>query len=261
MEGWTIVAICYPRCRGARAIILRMARTETGSALQRFGRKMQALLGVTVVRGTSYDVGLYDALRSLRTWTPEDRIFDVGANEGRTVLRLARELPAPQIFAFEPTRRTYEVLRSQTAHLENVRPYRLAFFRSDADATSPALEDTAAVEPIDVTNIDDFAATHATAHLALLRVDVRSGGLEVLRGAERMLSKGLVNIVQVEIGFFGSESHGSFDALRSYLAGFDVFLYGIYDQRRGRPVAEWTAPTPELLVGCDVLFVSARAPW
>lgn len=55
-----------------------------------------------------YAAQTFEQLARLRRWSREDVILDVGANDGRTILRWRRHLPAPaRVIAFEPVRETY----------------------------------------------------------------------------------------------------------------------------------------------------------
>ncbi len=89
--------------------------------------------------------------------------------------------------------------------------------------------------------------------------------LEVLRGAEQTLRGARVSVIDVEAGFSApGKKQPSLQEFQTYLREFDYYLYGIYNQCRGRRLspdrrrANGEPSSPEILVYCDALFVSAR---
>jgi len=49
---------------------------------------MEAKFGVQIHRDPHFCTDIFYAVRKLREWSANDVIFDVGANDGRTVLQL-----------------------------------------------------------------------------------------------------------------------------------------------------------------------------
>ncbi len=124
---------------------------------------------------------LYETLRGLRPWSSQDVVFDVGANDGRTILRLERHLPSPRIFAFEPVSTTFRTLTERTAHLENVRPFQLAL-GAESGQRDMYLNERAALnslypewgawdrtEAVEMTTVDRFVAQQDLEHVHLLK--------------------------------------------------------------------------------------------
>lgn len=222
----------------------------------------------------SYDRRLYQALRDLRAWSPDDVVFDVGANDGRTVLRLLAHLPAPRILAFEPVAATFGVLQARTAGLEMVRCLPLAL-GAQAGRREIFLNESAAVhslepgwgtatgtETIEMSTVDRIAAQEGIARIALLKIDAEGHDLEVLKGAEQALRDGRVGIVMAEVGFSApGKKQPGLEAFQELLRPFGYHLHGLHNQSRaplsrrlGRPAREGE---PEILVYADALFVGA----
>lgn len=225
-------------------------------------------------QGPAYDRRLYAALHELRAWTPGDIVFDVGANDGRTVQRLQEHLPSPRILAFEPVMSTFQVLTERTAGLANVRCFRLAL-GAEAGRREIFLNESAAVnsldpgwgastgtEAIEMTTVDHIVAQEGIAHIDLLKIDAEGHDLEVLKGAQAALRQARVRIIMVEVGFSTpGKQQPNLEAFQALLWPFDYHLYGIYNQSRARLSRRLGRPAggadPEVLVYADALFVSA----
>jgi len=234
--------------------------------------------GVTISRTPPPPVNQHAdaALRQLRRWSSDDVVFDVGANDGRTILRLQHQLSSPRFYAFEPVSSTYRTLVERTAHLPNVRAFHLALgaapgtgtiYLSDIhamDSFSPAW--TAAptgTETVAVATIDEVLDTERIDFVDFLKIDTEGYELEVLTGAERALRDSRIGIVQVEVGVDQMDrSFLPLEAARAHMAARGYFLYGIYNQCRTPAVtpAGWPEDAargyrPEVLAYCDALFI------
>jgi FkbM family methyltransferase len=93
-------------------------------------------------------------------------------------------------------------------------------------------DEVVTTEKVQVATLDDFAAEFLVDdRIDLLKIDAEGFDLEVLRGAEQLLSAGRILFVLVETGFHpGDDRHPLFDAIRDFLAPYDFRLFGIYDQ-------------------------------
>ena len=213
----------------------------------------------------------YPELRRLRSWSPSDVVFDVGANDGRSALRLQKHLPPHTTFAFEPVAATYQTLVERTRHLERVRCFPLALgaergqetmYISELDVMnsfSAGWSEAVGTETVEVATVDSVMAEHGVDFVHLLKVDAEGHDLEVLKGAEGALSGSRIGIIQVEVRFDkpGLDLH----AFRSYLDPMGYRLYGIYNLARAqaRLPAAWPDQrgfkAPRLLAYCDAVFV------
>jgi FkbM family methyltransferase len=237
-------------------------------------------LGVTISRTPPLPWNQHAdaALRQLRSWAPEDVVFDVGANDGRTILRLQHQLARPRIFAFEPVASTYRSLVERTAQLPNVRTFRLALGASAGtgtmylndihamDSFSPAWTPAAAgTETVPLSTVDEVMNAEKVDFVHFLKIDTEGYELEVLRGAERALGESRVGIVQVEVGVDQIDRPFlPLERARAHMADRGYFLYGVYNQCRTRaaPPAGWRPDAagsyrPEVLAYCDALFIRA----
>lgn len=230
-----------------------------------------------------YDLHLYDAIHDLRAWSPGDVVFDVGANDGRTVFRLMRHLPSPRIVAFEPVESTYRTLCEQTAGLEGVEAHRLALGSAAGRRTihlngravlasfeagwGEAHGQPAAAGPeteeVEVATVDGFAAVRGFEHIHLLKVDTEGHDLEVLKGAAGRLRAGGIDLVQVEAGFpVPGRRQPLLTEIQSYLEAFGYYLHGVFNQCRAAwpQAGEGRVQPASVLLFCDALFVRAGQP-
>ncbi|HEV7684840.1 MAG TPA: FkbM family methyltransferase [Pyrinomonadaceae bacterium] len=152
-------------------------------------------------------------------------VFDVGANIGDYSLLVKRQLPAAQIYAFEPAQGTFEQLEKHLAAAGNgdIKPYNIGF--SDAEKTvelhSYTIEGqevsllasidlrqptqvvdvkTSVSERIEVKTIDAFCEQEGVERIEFLKLDVEGHELAVLRGAQRMLRDRRIKMIQFEFG-------------------------------------------------------------
>ena len=172
-------------------------------------------------------------------------LFDVGANVGDYALLLARHLPSAAIFAFEPSRKTFDELSARVRTHASIEPVGIGF--SDSDGMSELFRYTvdgkedpyissidrrratafldigvSAREPIEVRTLDSFCAERGITKIDFLKLDVEGHELAVLSGARRMLSAGAISMIQFEFGPANIYS-------RTFLYDFWELLSGEYD--------------------------------
>lgn len=239
-------------------------------------RWLAAKSGYSIVREVDYDLALYGALSRLHRWSSDDVIFDVGANDARTIHRLQRHLPSPRIVAFEPVAETFEVLKRETAAYPNVECVQLAMgneqgrrqiYINENAAVNSLYEgwgSGAARETIDITTLDGYLSEQLVEHIHLLKVDTEGHDLEVLKGARQTLTEGRVDIIMAEAGFSApGRLQPALGDFQTYLKPLGYYLYGIYNQCRmtlSRRLGQVDQPdtTAEILIYCDALFVRGR---
>jgi FkbM family methyltransferase len=164
-------------------------------------------------------------------------IFDVGANIGDTVNQFHSSFPDARIHAFEPSPATYERLmvnRSQIpgitlnntglgatdgerAFHESRVPEMSSFLEPDKDCWAELSEDSI----VRLATIDSYCASRNISRIDILKSDTQGYEMEVLRGAERMLTSGSVYLIYMEIIF--SEMYKG-------VPGFDQIFRFLYDR-------------------------------
>ncbi len=259
--------------RGANAGWLRLPAWSTGYLAHRIRWALRDRAPKFRTRRMAYDRALYRALFDLRQWRCGDLILDVGANDGRTILRLRRYLPRTRIIAFEPIAETFDRLCAATAGMADVTCHRLALGATEEDremyvgakgalnSLYPGFQASHRRERVPVTTLDRFIDQANIDRAELLKIDTEGHDLEVLRGAERTLRDGRFGAIQIEAGFDApGTTQPSLERIRAHLAERGYYLWAIHNQCRGPALARQTGRTsPTILTYCDALFVHERA--
>jgi FkbM family methyltransferase len=174
-------------------------------------------------------------------------IFDVGANIGQTARRFRTAFPKAVIHCFEPVEETFHTLTHNLARDHSIFCHRLALSDRAGDAHIFVTENSSTCslltpdqfvreELVTVATVDTFSAAQGIARIDLLKIDAEGNDLNVLRGAEGMLSRSDVAFVLAEVGFTpGDDRHVLFDDVRDLLSPYGFRLFGIYGQQ-----PEWT---------------------
>jgi FkbM family methyltransferase len=190
------------------------------------------------------------------------RVFDVGANVGLYTLGLLNVFEdTALVWAFEPSRPTFETLSENVQTFPNVRPLNLGLSDTQETATllSPARQSKLASvydmswrlhehglsvrysETVNLTTIDRFCEDEGIDHIDLLKLDVEGHELKVLQGGEKMLASRSIDFIQFEIGPAHLESRTFF---RDFFYLLDDFVIhralrnGLAPIRRYREIYE-----------------------
>ena len=168
--------------------------------------------------------------------------FDVGACAGQYTKLLAKHLPpGSHIFSFEPQISAYRQLDDLVTRddLRCVTPFNFGFSNQARTARLYKHRDGTALaslyarkldrfnilmdlhEEIKLETIDDFCLSRNIDLIDLLKLDVEGHEMEVLRGAQRMLSEGRIRIIQWEMGGCDIDS-------RAFLRDFYYLLHDDY---------------------------------
>ena len=237
-------------------------------------------LGVHISRTPPAPPGKHadGAIQQIRRWSSRDVVFDVGANDGRTVLRLQELLARPRIFAFEPVSSTYRTLVQRTSQLPNVRTFPLALGAEPGEQTIylNAMDsmnsfhqgwssEPAGTETVQISTVDEVMTREGVDFVHLLKVDTEGYELEVLQGAERALRASRIAIVQLEVGVEQmAKRFLTLEEARQHLAERGYRLQGIYNQclTRANTPKEWSGEVsdgyrPDVLAYVDALFIRA----
>lgn len=193
-------------------------------------------------------------------------VFDVGAHTGESTIQYAKYFSEANIFSFEPSKSSYELLVSNTSGLKNVNCFQFGFgitatdgflYKSDNSSMRRIIDFSAVPESkresICLDSIDNFCEQKKISHINFLKIDTEGHDLEVLKGAYKMLDGFKIDIIQVEAGMnMLNKLHIPLEAFKSYLELKGYFIYRIYEQ-----FPEW--PTGRVnLRRCDPVFISQR---
>lgn len=235
--------------------------------------------GVHRVPGRNFDAVLCDVLK--RCYRPNEplAIFDVGAHEGESIDRFMRLAPQSRIYAFEPARQSFARLQKKYGADPDVRLNYAAVgavsdqvkfnFHPTATGSSSmcAVIDSefarrrgipghVEVEDVQCIALDEFAAHRNIQRINILKIDVQGYESEVLKGAQGLLLKDQIDIVEIEVIIGGAYDRlSSFLDIETFLIENDYYLIACSpDGRFGHGRAFDVIANPELQF--DLIYVA-----
>lgn len=224
--------------------------------------------------GPPFDIATYETLRWMRHWEPGDLILDVGANDGRTAMRLLRHLPEARIHAFEPASQPFAALTQRTCG-HDVTCHQLALGAVEEERTLYVGAESALgslypdwteggdrrSETIHMSTLDQVVEQYGFEQIRLLKIDAEGHDLEVLKGARQTLADARIDIIQVEAGLGApGKPQPTLFHFQEMLAPSNYHLFAIHNMSRGhRLPSVGGRGAPKVLVYCDALFVNAQA--
>jgi FkbM family methyltransferase len=181
-------------------------------------------------------------------------VFDVGANVGQTARAFLRAFPDAIIYSFEPDPGSFQKLFEATAGQRRVRPYNVALgreegnaklFRFKFDQTNSLLPKARGAEqyvadaeyltevgevPVEVTCIESFCRKHGVEKIDLLKIDTQGYELEILNGAQGLLSSAAVSLIYIEVCFVRYyEGQPLFPEIYQFLYDRGYRFVGLYE--------------------------------
>jgi FkbM family methyltransferase len=177
-------------------------------------------------------------------------VFDVGANVGDYSVLVHSLVPAARIYAFEPAAPVYEQLvqhLSSVGNADTLKAFNFGFSDEEktVDLYSYSVEgheasvissidrrlptqilqvEVANAEQINVRTLDGFCASQGIERIDFLKLDVEGHELAVLRGANDVLERGAISMIQFEFGPANIYSRTYFYDFWSMLSGrYDIF--------------------------------------
>lgn len=231
--------------------------------MSRFRRWLGALTGTHILRNLPRGI---DLAADLSRWLPALKpqvVFDVGAHQGQSTERFLRWFPAARIYAFEPVSQTYRGMMKRIGDESRVHTEQCAFGRVAGEAimrlegdsdmfaiTAGGVPPGVPSEKVRVETVDGFAERAGILRIGFLKIDTEGYDLAVLEGAESMLTRGAVDLVQVEAGWHEeNRRHVPAEQLKQHLECRGYRLFGIYGQKE-----EWTTGD-SWLRRADLVFV------
>ena len=175
------------------------------------------LIGYDIRRKTPDIMGVdpYVDIQKLLGGRTQSFFFDVGANTGQTVSKLRNIAPSAEIHCFEPSIKAFQALKANTATDKAVTLNNIAlgavsetrqFFEcgQHTDMSSflmlPEGLKTSVVD-VDMTSLDNYCKDNGIVSIDLLKMDVQGFELDVLSGADSMISNNGVKLILTEFMF------------------------------------------------------------
>ncbi|MDI6046607.1 FkbM family methyltransferase [Flavobacterium yafengii] len=144
-------------------------------------------------------------------------IFDVGANQGQTILKIKSLFPDSNLHSFEPSKICFKELSQKFENNEKLILNNLAvgaergvleFNEYSWSALNSFLKRAYSKSGIidtyfvDIIAVDDYCRENNIPYINLLKTDTEGFELNVLKGASKMMSKNKVQFVFVEVFFY-----------------------------------------------------------
>lgn len=170
-------------------------------------------------------------------------VFDVGANVGGYSLAVLKELgPSVVVHAFEPSRKTFEVLKKNTENasgitlnnfgVSDLESRQTLYTNSDGSKIASMYQRKLShygirldkTEDIELSTVDVYCAKNHIERINLLKLDIEGHELKALLGAARMIADKRIDMIQFEFGGTNLDS-------RTYFKDFYLMLrenYRIY---------------------------------
>jgi FkbM family methyltransferase len=192
---------------------------------------------------------LYSLKQLARRWRDRNvTLFDVGANVGEFTLEILEAFAESkfQLYAFEPSGVAGEQLRRRVPPLPNVHiiPKAMSdregtaelFFPDEGSALASLYQRDLAhanrtfgkKEQVTLTTIDGFCEENKIDYIHLLKLDVEGHELGVLKGAQKMIGRNAIEVIQFEFGGTSIDS-------RSYFKDFFLLLSPTFTIHRIMP--------------------------
>lgn len=206
-----------------------------------------SLKGMNYGRASDYQHnGESEAIRAVCSMIPSQSavLFDVGANQGNFTNHIleAWQGMTYDLYAFEPSKRTFELLQKSVrettyVHLVNKgfgeKPGHVKLF-SDKEGSGLASVYPRDLshrkitftehETIELTTLDIFCEQNMIPLIDFLKLDVEGHELAVLRGGKKMIEGGRVSIIQFEFGGCNIDSRTFFrDYYDFFKRDFNLF--------------------------------------
>jgi FkbM family methyltransferase len=177
--------------------------------------------------------------------------FDVGANAGDTSEKALSYFPSAKVIAFEPTERTFRVLKERLVKFPNFSAHRLAlaetcgnvtfheysggidesYYNSLVENPPPRAHQVRTIS-VPCTTVDAFCTEHHIDGIDVLKIDAERCDLRVLRGAEHLLKNGRIRFVYCEFNNAASSSEETtLLSLADYVTIFEFRFVATYVER------------------------------
>lgn len=172
-------------------------------------------------------------------------VFDVGGYDAQYARRIHELDPNINLYVFEPNPDTFENKlqtafkgASKNVHLVNMglsdKSGEATLFTNTSRGATDSLHrvkdgkyfHTGSVQ-VKLSTVDAYSAEHGISHIDFLKIDTEGNDLHVIRGAEKMLKDGKIDVIQFEFSLHYTYSHIYFKDFADYLGQFGFTLFKV----------------------------------
>lgn len=205
-------------------------------ALAGFGRSMNRLY-----ENRNHDIhsnGELALLRKISTLAPSV-IIDGGANIGEYSLRVARLCRDCKIYAFEPVKTTFDIMKTKVGSINNIIPVNQGLFSESCirkinlytSHTHSSLYNirglknkVLATADIELIKGDDYIMNNHIDRVDFLKLDLEGSEYDALLGFQKAIGDGRIRLIQFEYGYINITTKR---LLVDYYAFFNEYGYVI----------------------------------
>lgn len=174
-------------------------------------------------------------------------IFDVGSNQGQYLTLIQKYIQKNnyQIYCFEPSKSSFELLRLKVGNNENIHLNNIAL--SDHNGSSQLWSEKNGSklasltkrnlehrdisftnsENVDTLTIDTFCNQNGIDHIHLLKMDIEGHEFQALQGAINLLENNAIDMVSFEFGASNIDSRYFFKDFFNFLKKIRMIIFRI----------------------------------
>jgi FkbM family methyltransferase len=202
-----------------------------------------ALRGMGVLNYADWKVTGEDYfIKRFLSRNPPKLIFDVGANEGRYT-EVIQSLYGCEAYCFEPNPKVFTTLQGKFKNNSKVRLINAGLsdrqietvlydYKDNPVTTHASLYQDVITKihqsetdsyPVTLTTLDKVVEENNIQHIDLLKIDTEGHDFNVLKGAEKTLENGIIDMIQFEFSEFNIYSRVFFNDYKVYLMDYSFF--------------------------------------
>jgi FkbM family methyltransferase len=172
-------------------------------------------------------------------------IFDVGANQGQTILKIKSLFPDSDLHSFEPSKICFKELSEKFGNKEGLVLNNVAvgaeegtlefneyYWSALNSFLKRAYSKSGIIDTyfVDIVAVDDYCREKDIPYIHLLKTDTEGFELNVLKGASEMMGKNKIQFVFVEVFFYENYiGQSSFGDVYNFLLEKGFTMVRFYD--------------------------------